>query len=401
MFDSIEAAVADIAAGRPVVVVDDEDRENEGDIIFAAAKATPELLTFTIRHTSGVICVPMTGTDLDRLQIPLMTAQNNEHMRTAYTISVDARDGVTTGISAADRARTIRTLCDPATEPRELVRPGHIFPLRYHEGGVLRRRGHTEAAVDLARLAGLAPAGVLAEVVNDDGTMARLPELQVFAKEHGLKLISIEGLAEYRRRTEAMVTRVVETRVPNRFGTWRAVGFSSAVDGGEHVALVLGDVAGGEDVLVRAHSECLTGDVLHSERCDCGPQLDAAMERIAAAGRGVVLYLRGHEGRGIGLLAKLRAYALQDEGHDTVDANLELGLPADAREYSNAAHMLRDLGVRSVRVLTNNPAKLKGLEGFGLDVRGREAMPVVVTDHNRRYLTVKRDRLGHRIEGLT
>ncbi|MUN41792.1 MULTISPECIES: bifunctional 3,4-dihydroxy-2-butanone-4-phosphate synthase/GTP cyclohydrolase II [Actinomadura] len=401
IFDSIEAAVADIAAGRPVVVVDDEDRENEGDIIFAAAKATPELLTFTIRHTSGVICVPMTGTDLDRLQIPLMTAQNNEHMRTAYTISVDARDGVTTGISAADRARTIRTLCDPATEPRELVRPGHIFPLRYHEGGVLRRRGHTEAAVDLARLAGLAPAGVLAEVVNDDGTMARLPELQVFAKEHGLKLISIEGLAEYRRRTEAMVTRVVETRVPNRFGTWRAVGFSSAVDGGEHVALVLGDVAGGEDVLVRAHSECLTGDVLHSERCDCGPQLDAAMERIAAAGRGVVLYLRGHEGRGIGLLAKLRAYALQDEGHDTVDANLELGLPADAREYSNAAHMLRDLGVRSVRVLTNNPAKLKGLEGFGLDVRGREAMPVVVTDHNRRYLTVKRDRLGHRIEGLT
>ncbi len=401
IFDSIEAAVADIAAGRAVVVVDDEDRENEGDIIFAAAKATPELLTFTIRHTSGVICVPMTGADLDRLQIPLMTSQNNEHMRTAYTISVDARDGVTTGISAADRARTIRTLCDPATEPPELVRPGHIFPLRYREGGVLRRRGHTEAAVDLARMAGLAPAGVLAEVVNDDGTMARLPELQVFAKEHGLKLISIEALAEYRRRTESMVTRVVETRVPNRFGTWRAVGFASAVDGGEHVALVLGDVEDGEDVLVRAHSECLTGDVLHSERCDCGPQLDAAMERISREGRGVVLYLRGHEGRGIGLLAKLRAYALQDKGSDTVDANLELGLPADAREYSNAAHMLRDLGVRSVRVLTNNPAKLRGLEGFGLDVRGRETMPVVVTDHNRRYLTVKRDRLGHRIEGLT
>ncbi|TDD74575.1 bifunctional 3,4-dihydroxy-2-butanone-4-phosphate synthase/GTP cyclohydrolase II [Actinomadura rubrisoli] len=400
LFDSIEAAVADIAAGRPVVVVDDEDRENEGDIIFAAAKATPALLTFTIRYTSGVICVPMEGAELDRLQIPLMTSQNTERMRTAYTVSVDARDGVTTGISAADRARTIRTLCDSATEPRDLVRPGHIFPLRYHEGGVLRRRGHTEAAVDLARMAGLTAAGVLAEVVNEDGTMARLPELQVFAKEHHLRLISIEQLVEYRKRTEPMVARVVETRVPNRFGTWRAVGFSSAIDGGEHVALVLGDIGDGQDVLIRAHSECLTGDVLHSERCDCGTQLDAAMERIAEEGRGVVLYLRGHEGRGIGLLAKLRAYALQDNGSDTVDANLELGLPADAREYSNAAHMLSDLGVRSIRVLTNNPAKLKGLEGFGLDVRGSEAMPVVVTEHNRRYLTVKRDRLGHRIEGL-
>ncbi|HEY8479900.1 MAG TPA: bifunctional 3,4-dihydroxy-2-butanone-4-phosphate synthase/GTP cyclohydrolase II [Spirillospora sp.] len=401
IFDSVESAIADIAAGRPVVVVDDEDRENEGDVIFAAEKATPELLTFTIRYTSGVICVPMEGAELDRLQIPLMTAQNTERMRTAYTVSVDARDGVTTGISAADRARTIRVLCDPASEARDLVRPGHIFPLRYREGGVLRRRGHTEAAVDLARLAGLAPAGVLAEVVNEDGTMARLPELQVFAKEHGLKLISIEQLAEYRRRTEPTVTRVVETRLPNRYGMWRAVGFSGVVDGSEHVAMVFGDIGDGEDVLVRAHSECLTGDVLHSERCDCGTQLDAAMERIAAEGRGIVLYLRGHEGRGIGLLAKLKAYALQDDGADTVDANLELGLPADAREYSNAAHMLRDLGVRSVRVLTNNPTKLKGLDGFGIEVRGREPMPVIVTEHNRRYLTVKRDRLGHRIEGLT
>ncbi|GAA2578889.1 bifunctional 3,4-dihydroxy-2-butanone-4-phosphate synthase/GTP cyclohydrolase II [Actinomadura fulvescens] len=400
IFDSIEAAIADIAAGKPVVVVDDEDRENEGDIIFAAAKSTPELLAFTIRYTSGVICVPMEGADLDRLQIPLMTAQNNERMRTAYTISVDARDGVSTGISAADRAKTIRTLCDSATEPYELVRPGHIFPLRYHPGGVLRRRGHTEASVDLARLAGLHPSGVLAEVVNDDGTMARLPELQVFAKEHGLKLVSIEQLVEYRRRTESMVQRVVETRLPNRFGMWRAVGFSSAIDGGEHVAMVYGDLGDGEDVLIRAHSECLTGDVLHSERCDCGTQLDAAMERISAEGRGVVLYLRGHEGRGIGLLAKLRAYALQDNGSDTVDANLELGLPADAREYSNAAQMLLDLGVRSIRVLTNNPAKMRGLAGFGLEVRGREPMPVVVTAHNRRYLTVKRDRLGHEIEGL-
>jgi 3,4-dihydroxy 2-butanone 4-phosphate synthase/GTP cyclohydrolase II len=400
IFDSIEEALADLAAGKAVVVVDDEDRENEGDIIFAAAKATPELLAFTVRHTSGVICMPMLGEDLDRLHVPLMTAQNTDRMRTAFTISVDARDGVSTGISAADRAHTIRLLCDPSTQAHDIVRPGHIFPLRYHEGGVLARRGHTEASVDLARLAGLAPAGVLAEVVNDDGSMARLPELQVFAKEHGLKLISIEQLVEYRKRTETMVRREVETRLPNRYGTWRAIGFSSAIDGGEHVALVLGDLGDGEDLLVRAHSECLTGDVLHSQRCDCGTQLDAAMEAIAAEGRGVILYLRGHEGRGIGLLAKLRAYALQDAGSDTVDANLELGLPADAREYATAAQMLVDLGARSVRVLTNNPAKLTGLEGFGVRVRDRVPMPAVVTEHNLRYLTVKRDRLGHRIEGL-
>ncbi|WP_258571793.1 bifunctional 3,4-dihydroxy-2-butanone-4-phosphate synthase/GTP cyclohydrolase II [Actinomadura parmotrematis] len=399
IFDPVEDALADIAAGRPVVVVDDEDRENEGDIIFAASAATPELLAFTVRHTSGVICVPMEGADLDRLQIPLMTAQNGERLRTAYTVSVDAAQGVSTGISAADRAATILTLADPASLPAELVRPGHIFPLRYREGGVLVRRGHTEAAVDLARLAGLAPAGVLAEVVNDDGTMARLPELQVFAKEHGLKLISIEQLVEYRKRTERLVTREVETRIPNRFGTWRAVGFAS-MDGGEHVALVYGDLGDGEDVPVRVHSECLTGDVLHSERCDCGTQLDAAMERIAAGGRGVIVYLRGHEGRGIGLVGKLRAYALQDRGADTVDANLEQGLPVDAREYSLAAHMLLDLGVRSIRVLTNNPAKLAGLAGFGLAVLGREAVPTLLTEHNRRYLTVKRDRLGHLIEGL-
>jgi 3,4-dihydroxy 2-butanone 4-phosphate synthase/GTP cyclohydrolase II len=400
-FNTVEEAIADIAAGKAVVVVDDADRENEGDIIFAAAKATPELLTFTIRYSSGVICVPMEGADLDRLHIPLMTAQNRERMRTAYTVSVDARDGVSTGISAADRARTIRRLCDSATEPYELVRPGHIFPLRYHEGGVLRRRGHTEAAVDLARLAGLTPAGVLAEVVNDDGTMARLPQLEVFAKEHDLKLISIEQLAEHRKRTERVVERVTETRIPNRYGMWRAVGYASAVDGGEHVALVLGEIGDGEDVLVRAHSECLTGDVLGSERCDCGTQLDAAMAAIAAEGRGVILYLRGHEGRGIGLLAKLRAYQRQDNGSDTVDANLELGLPVDAREYVNAAQMLADLGVRSVRVLTNNPLKLAGLSGFGVEVRDRVPLPVVVTEHNRRYLTAKRDRLGHQIGDLS
>ncbi len=399
--DDVQRAIADIAAGRAVVVIDDADRENEGDIIFAAGKATPELLTFMIRYTSGVICVPMPGEMLDRLQLPLMTTQNAERMRTAYTVSVDARDGVTTGISAADRARTIRTLADSATEPYEIIRPGHVFPLRYAPGGVLRRRGHTEAAVDLARLAGLTPAGVLAEIVNDDGTMARLPELRKFADEHGLALISIEQLISYRRQHERVVSRVVETRLPNQFGEWRAIGYLNAVDGTEHLALVLGDLAEpGPDVLVRMHSECLTGDVFGSRRCDCGAQLDAAMAAIAAEGRGVVLYLRGHEGRGIGLLAKLRAYQLQDHGADTVDANTELGFPVDAREYSTGAQMLTDIGVLSLRLLTNNPAKVSGLAGFGLAVTGRVALSSVPTPHNLRYLTVKRDRLGHQIENL-
>ncbi|GII76810.1 riboflavin biosynthesis protein RibBA [Sphaerisporangium rufum] len=397
-FDPVERAIADIKAGRPVVVVDDENRENEGDIIFAASRATPELLAFTIRHTSGVICVPMLGADLDRLGLPLMVHQNRERLRTAYTISVDARDGVTTGISAADRARTIRTLADSATEPYELVRPGHVFPLRYEEGGVLARRGHTEAAIDLARLAGLTPAGVLAEVVNDDGTMARLPELRAFCDEHDLALITIEQLVDHRRRTERTVMRVAVTEIPNRYGVWRAYGFAGGIDGGEHLALVYGDLGDGEDVLTRVHSECLTGDVLGSLRCDCGTQLDHAMRAVAAAGRGVIVYLRGHEGRGIGLLAKLRAYHLQDHGSDTVDANLELGLPVDAREFSNAGQMLADLGVRSVRLLTNNPAKLRGLDGYGIKVLGREPMPVAANEHNMRYLAAKRDRLGHQIE---
>jgi 3,4-dihydroxy 2-butanone 4-phosphate synthase/GTP cyclohydrolase II len=347
-----------------------------------------------------VICVPLTGQDLDRLQLPLMTAQNDERMRTAFTVSVDARDGVTTGISAADRARTVRVLVDSATEPYELVRPGHVFPLRYAEGGVLRRPGHTEAAVDLARLAGLSPAGVLAEVVNDDGTMARLPALRVFADEHDLALISIAQLIQYRRQSERVVRRVVETRLPNAHGDWRALGYQNLVDGTEHVALVYGDLGGGERILVRMHSECLTGDVLGSLRCDCGAQLDAAMAAVAAEGRGVVLYLRGHEGRGIGLLSKLRAYHLQDNGADTVEANLELGLPADAREYSTGAQMLADLGVRSVRLLTNNPAKVGGLSGFGIEVAGRVALPVTPTPENLRYLIAKRDRLGHQIDGL-
>jgi 3,4-dihydroxy 2-butanone 4-phosphate synthase/GTP cyclohydrolase II len=398
--DSVDRAVAEIAAGRAIVVVDDASRENEGDIVFAASKATPELLAFTIRYARGLICAPMLGEDLDRLQVPPMTSDNQEHMGTAFTISVDARDGISTGISAADRARTIRTLVDSATEPYEIVRPGHVFPLRYAEGGVLRRAGHTEAAVDLARLAGLTPAGVVAEIFNDDGTMARLPQLRAFADEHGLPLISIAQLIEYRRHSERTVRRVVQTRVPNQYGEWRAYGYLNSVDGTEHVALALGDLDDGADVLVRMHSECLTGDVFGSRRCDCGAQLSAAMAAISAEGRGVVLYLRGHEGRGIGLLSKLRAYQLQDAGADTVDANLELGLPADAREYSTGAQMLADLGVRRLRLLTNNPAKLAGLFGFGIEIAGRVSLPVAATEDNLRYLMAKRDRLGHQLDDL-
>jgi 3,4-dihydroxy 2-butanone 4-phosphate synthase / GTP cyclohydrolase II len=400
MLDDVDRAIKDIAEGRPVVVVDDANRENEGDIILAAATATPELLAFMIRYTSGVICVPLPGTELDRLQLPLMTSQNTERMRTAFTFSVDARDGVSTGISAADRAATIARLVDPKTTANDLVRPGHVFPLRYAEGGVLRRPGHTEAAVDLARLAGLPEAGVLAEVVNDDGTMARLPELRKFADTHGLALISIEQLIEYRRRTERHLTRQAQTRLPNVFGHWQAYGYRHEIDGTEYMALVLGDVAGGTHVLTRLHSECLTGDVFGSLRCDCGAQLESAMEAISAEGRGVVLYLRGHEGRGIGLLSKLQAYELQDAGADTVDANTELGLPADAREYSAGAQMLADLGVRSVRLLTNNPAKVSGLTNCGVDITACVPMKVAITQYNRRYLITKRDRLGHHIQDL-
>ncbi len=400
VLDDIDRAIKDIAEGRPVVVVDDANRENEGDIILAASLATPELLAFMIRYTSGVICVPLPGAELDRLQLPLMTSQNTERMRTAFTLSVDARDGVTTGISAADRAATIARLVDPATTAQDLVRPGHIFPLRYAEGGVLRRPGHTEAAVDLARLAGLPPAGVLAEVVNDDGTMARLPELREFADTHGLALISIEQLIEYRRRTERQLTRQAHTKLPNAYGLWQAFGYRHDIDGTEYLALVLGDVADGTDVLTRLHSECLTGDVFGSLRCDCGAQLEAAMQAIAAEGRGVVLYLRGHEGRGIGLLSKLQAYELQDAGADTVDANTELGLPADAREYSAGAQMLADLGVRSARLLTNNPAKVSGLVTGGVDVTARVPLATAVNPYNLRYLATKRDKLGHQIADL-
>jgi 3,4-dihydroxy 2-butanone 4-phosphate synthase/GTP cyclohydrolase II len=400
VLDDIELAVKEIAAGRPVIVVDDEDRENEGDLIFAAEHATPELLAFMVRYTSGYICVPLTEEEADRLDLPPMFHTNQDKRGTAYTVTVDAREGVSTGISAADRAHTIRLLASAETEPTDLSRPGHVVPLRAKAGGVLRRPGHTEAAIDLAVLAGLRPAGVLCEMVNDDGTMMRMPDLEKFAAEHGLVLISIADLIAYRRRHDKQVERVVETRLPTEHGDFTAVGYRAGVDGAEHVALVFGDLADGEDVLVRVHSECLTGDVFASVRCDCGPQLDAALERVAAAGRGVVLYMRGHEGRGIGLLHKLQAYQLQDRGLDTVDANLELGLPADARDYGIGAQVLYDLGVRSMRLLTNNPAKRAGLEGYGLTITGREALPVRLHPENVRYLRTKRDRMGHLFEAL-
>ncbi len=401
--DSVERAIADIAAGKAVVVVDDEGRENEGDLIFAASKATPELMAFTIRHSSGVICVPMPGRMLDRLEIPLMTPHNKDKLRTAYTLSVDARDGVSTGISAADRAHTARVLADSATEPWELTRPGHVFPLRYREGGVLVRRGHTEAAVDLATLAGLTSAGVLVEVVNDDGTMKRAPELRAFADEHDLAMISIEDLVRYRRRNENLVERVAETRLPTKHGDFTAYGYRITTDDSEHIALVYGDVSSlGVDnpVLTRVHSECLTGDAFGSSRCDCGPQLEEAMERIAAEGRGVVVYLRGHEGRGIGLVGKLQAYQLQDGGRDTVDANLDLGLPADARHYGTATQVLKDLKVESVRLLTNNPDKVRNLEDYGVPVAERVPLTPHPNDHNLAYLLTKRDRMGHELPDL-
>jgi 3,4-dihydroxy 2-butanone 4-phosphate synthase/GTP cyclohydrolase II len=400
MSDDIERAIKDIAAGRAVVVVDDEDRENEGDLIFAAELATPALVAFMVRHTSGYICVPLTEDEADRLDLPPMFHTNQDKRGTAYAVTVDAREGVSTGISAADRAHTIRLLGSAGTQPTDLARPGHVVPLRAKAGGVLRRPGHTEASIDLTALAGLRPAGVLCELVNDDGTMMRRPDLDVFAAEHDLALISIADLIAYRRRHERQVERVVETRLPTERGAFTAVGYRARVDGTEHVALVFGELGDGEDVLVRVHSECLTGDVFGSVRCDCGPQLDAALHRVAEVGRGVVLYMRGHEGRGIGLLHKLQAYQLQDRGLDTVDANLELGLPADARDYGTGAQILYDLGVRSMRLLTNNPAKRAGLEGYGLTITGREALPVRLHPENVRYLRTKRDRMGHLFEAL-
>ncbi len=395
MLDSVEDAIAALAAGRPVVVVDDEDRENEGDLILAAVHATAESIGFMVRHTSGVLCIAMEADALDRLGLPPMTTVNEDKKGTAYAVSVDARDGISTGISAADRALTIRLLADSATGPWDLTRPGHVFPLRAHSGGVLRRVGHTEAAVDLARLAGLTPAGAICELVHDDGSMMRAPALREFADTHGLLMISIADLIKYRRATEQLVERVVDVDLPVAFGDFTAVAYRSLVDDSVHVALVAGDIGDGEEVLVRVHSECLTGDVFGSLRCDCGPQLDMALRRVSEQGRGIVLYLRGHEGRGIGLVHKLQAYQLQQQGLDTVDANLELGLPADARDYGIGAQILADLGVRSMRLLTNNPAKRIGLEGYGLSIVSREPLISEPGEHNRAYLEAKRTRMGH------
>ncbi|MBM3674813.1 MAG: bifunctional 3,4-dihydroxy-2-butanone-4-phosphate synthase/GTP cyclohydrolase II [Actinobacteria bacterium] len=398
MFTHIENAIAAVARGEIVVVVDDEDRENEGDLIMAAEKVTAEAMGFFVRHTSGVICMPMVGERLDALQIPLMVHDNTESQRTAFTISVDARSGITTGISAADRATTVRTLIEHSSTPADLVRPGHIFPLRYREGGVLKRAGHTEASVDLARLAGCEAAGVLAEVVNDDGTMARMPQLETFAAEHGLHLISIADLVRYRRHREKLVRRVSEARIPTRHGDFTAYVFESLLDGVEHMAFVRGEVSGQENVLVRVHSECLTGDVFGSMRCDCGLQLDRALAQIAEAGRGVVVYLRGHEGRGIGLGHKLRAYTLQDQGRDTVEANEDLGFPADSREYGIGSQVLVDLGITTMRLMTNNPAKYGGLEGFGLEIVERVPLSVTPNRENIAYLRAKQEKLGHLLD---
>ncbi|MGW1846644.1 bifunctional 3,4-dihydroxy-2-butanone-4-phosphate synthase/GTP cyclohydrolase II [Streptomyces sp. NPDC001966] len=400
--DPVEQAVRDIAAGRPVVVVDDEDRENEGDLVIAAEKATPEIVAFMMSECRGLICAPMENDELERLALPQMVDHNTESMRTAFTVSVDASaaHGVTTGISAADRATTLRLLAGGEAGPGDFVRPGHIFPLRARSGGVLVRNGHTEAAVDLARLAGLRPAGAIVEIAGEDGVMLRLPQLVPFARKHGLTIISIEDLIAYRRSSEPTVRREAEVRLPTAFGAFTAYGYRSTTDGVEHVALVHGDLGDGDDVLVRVHSECLTGDIFQSQRCDCGPQLHASMRRITEEGRGVVVYLRGHEGRGIGLLSKLRAYELQERGIDTLDANLELGLPADARDYAAGAQILKDLGVMSLRLMTNNPDKTAAILRHGLAVTGREPMPVQAGEHNLRYLRTKRDRMGHDLPWL-
>ncbi|MDB1088880.1 bifunctional 3,4-dihydroxy-2-butanone-4-phosphate synthase/GTP cyclohydrolase II [Streptomyces sp. ACA25] len=400
--DPVAHAVRDIAAGRPVVVVDDENRENEGDLVIAAEHVTPETVAFMMSECRGLICVPMEPTALDRLDLPQMVGDNTESMGTAFTVSVDATaaHGVSSGISAADRAATIRLLADPAAVSADFARPGHVFPLRARPGGVLVRDGHTEAGVDLARLAGLRPAAAIVEIAGEDGVMLRLPELVPFARKHGLAIISIEDLIRYRKAAEPAVRREAGTFLPTVHGDFRAHGYRSTADGVEHIALVTGDLGDGTDVLTRVHSECLTGDIFGSQRCDCGPQLRASLERVRAEGRGVVVYLRGHEGRGIGLMSKLRAYELQERGRDTLDANLELGLPADARDYAAAAQILTDLGVGSVRLMTNNPEKTAALVRNGVRVSVREPMPVHAGEHNLRYLRTKRDRMGHDLPGL-
>jgi 3,4-dihydroxy 2-butanone 4-phosphate synthase/GTP cyclohydrolase II len=400
-FADIEDAIAAIGQGDMVIVVDDADRENEGDLVMAAEYATPDRIAFFLNHTSGVICIPLTGDRLDALDLPPMVQENTESQRTAFTVSVDYRHGTTTGISAGDRAATIGALIDPATRPADLARPGHTFPLRYREGGVLKRGGHTEATVDLARMAGLYPAGVLCEIVSEDKTgMARLPELERFAKKHGLLVISIADVIRYRRQREKLVKRIGEARIPTAWGDFTCYAYESLLDGDTHLALVKGAVQGEDNVLVRVHSECLTGDVFGSLRCDCGPQLEAALQQVDDAGLGVVVYLRGHEGRGIGIGHKLRAYSLQEQGMDTIDANLELGLPVDSREYGIGAQILVDLGITTMRLLTNNPAKYGGLEGFGLEIVERVPLQSVPNPENIAYLRTKKTRMGHLLEGL-
>lgn len=397
-FGSIPEAIAEIARGRAVIVVDDPSRENEGDLIFAASLTTPELVAMCVRYTSGVLCTAIDAATCDRLQLPQMVAHGDEAMGTAYTVSVDLKNGTTTGISASDRAATIRALAHPETRPLDLARPGHVFPLRAREGGVLTRPGHTEAAVDLAMLAGLPPAGVLAEIVRDDGEMARVPDLSDFAAEHDLVMITIADLVEYRRRREVLASRMATARMPTRHGSFTAHVFSEANTAHEHFVMVHGDVEGRDEVLTRVHSECLTGDVFGSLRCDCGAQLDRAMEQIVQAGSGVLIYLRGHEGRCIGLREKLRAYDIQDQGYDTVEANRRLGLPVDARSYGVAAHILRDLGVDSIRLMTNNPAKCAELRSYGIHTVERVPLIVSPTTDNVRYLRAKQDKLGHLLD---
>jgi len=392
-FCTVEEAIAEIRAGRFIIILDDENRENEGDLMMAAEMVTPEAINFMARFGRGLICMPMTAQRLRELDIPLMTSQNTEPMGTAFTVSVDARVNTTTGISAFDRSTTVHALIDPQTKRSDLVTPGHLFPLQAKEGGVLRRTGHTEACVDLARLAGLEPAGVIVEIMNDDGTMARLPELERFAQEHGLKMLTIESLIRYRMKYEKLIMRISEVSMPTAYGDFRAIGYESILDGQCHIALVAGDPTS-PDALVRVHSECLTGDVFSSKRCDCGEQLRRALQLISKNGNGVLLYMR-QEGRGIGLANKLRAYALQDSGSDTVEANHRLGYPADLRDYGIGAQILVDLGIKEIRLLTNNPRKVIGLEGYGLKITERVALEVEPNNINRRYLETKRDKMHH------
>ena len=394
----IEDVIAAIARGEIVVMVDDEDRENEGDFIMAAEFASAEKLAFIVRYSTGVVCAPLTDERCDELRLPLMVEQNTESQRTAFTDTVDIIEGTTTGISAADRAATLRGLSDPTLSFKSFARPGHIFPLRARNGGVLKRAGHTEAGVDLARLAGCQPAAIICEIQNDDGTMMRLPDLRKFCAEHNLVLSSIAQLIEYRRHNERLVERMGEAAVPTEFGTFTCVAYKSTIDNIEHLAFVKGTITGEEPILVRVHSECLTGDVFGSRRCDCGPQLATAMQMVDEAGAGVIVYLRGHEGRGIGIGHKIRAYSLQDEGFDTVDANTELGLPIDSREYGIGAQILADLGVRELKLMTNNPAKYGGLGGYGLTVVERVSLNTIPTPENEAYLRTKRERMGHHID---